>query len=251
MTGMMPDIKANLQAVRERIRHAAASVGRNPDEIRLIAVSKTVSSADIFRAIDAGQHIFGESTIQDAMTKLTLLGDPAIEWHFIGHLQTNKVKHIPGNFTWLHTLDSLKLARKLSTHAEARGVVVNALLQINIADDPDKFGMQADSVFAFVDELLQSGLNGIRLHGLMTIGRRDASAVDCHRTFSQLRDLRDACAMRFGNDIFRELSMGMSGDFEIAVTEGSTMVRVGSAIFGERPVRRERSFLGTDRIIRL
>lgn len=241
MTRPIPDIKANLQAVQERIRQAAVVAGRNPDEIRLIAVSKTVSSADIIHAIDAGQHVFGESTVQDAMTKLTLMADPANEWHFIGHLQTNKVKHIPGNFAWLHTLDSLKLARKLSTHAAAMGVVVNALLQINITGDPDKFGMHPDSVFSFVDELLQAGLNGIRPRGLMTIGRREGSVADCHRAFSQLRDLRDACAMRFGDSMFHELSMGMSGDFEIAVTEGATMVRVGSAIFGERPARSDRS----------
>lgn len=241
MTTPIPDIKANLQAVRERIHHAAASAGRNPDEIRLIAVSKTVSSADIIRAIDAGQHIFGESTVQDAMTKLTLMGDPANEWHFIGHLQTNKVRHIPGNFAWLHTLDSLKLARKLSSQAKARGTVMNTLLQINIADDPNKFGLQPDSVFTFVDELLQAGLNGISLRGLMTIGWREASVADCHRAFSQLRELRDACALRFGDGMFHELSMGMSGDFEIAVTEGATMVRVGSAIFGERPARSDRS----------
>jgi pyridoxal phosphate enzyme (YggS family) len=246
MTKAMPDIKANLQAVRERIAQAAVASGRNPDEIRLIAVSKTVSSADIIRAIDAGQHIFGESTVQDAMTKLTLMRNPVNEWHFIGHLQTNKVRHIPGNFAWLHTLDSLKLARKLSTQAESRGVVVNALLQINIADDPDKFGMQPDRVFAFVDGLLQAGLNGIRLRGLMAIGRREGSVADCHEAFSKLRQLRDACAMRFGVGMFRELSMGMSGDFEIAVAEGSTMVRVGSAIFGERPLRREHAYRTVD-----
>jgi pyridoxal phosphate enzyme (YggS family) len=239
MKRAMPDLKTNLQAVRERIRNAATSAGRNPDQIRLIAVSKTVCSADIIRAINAGQHIFGESTVQDAMTKLTLMGDPENEWHFIGHLQTNKARHIPGNFAWLHTLDSLKLARKLSSHAESKGVVINTLLQVNIADDPNKFGMGATSVFPFVDELLKAGLNGIRLRGLMTVGRHEASADDCRRTFSGLRELRDACALRFGDVIFRELSMGMSGDFEIAVTEGSTMVRVGSAIFGERPMQRD------------
>jgi pyridoxal phosphate enzyme (YggS family) len=239
MTSPLSDIQANLLTVRERIRRAAVSAGRNPDEIRLIAVSKSVCSADIIRAIDAGQHIFGESTVQDAVSKLSLMQNPANEWHFIGHLQTNKVRHIPGNFAWLHTLDSLKLARRISSHAEARGVVVNTLLQINIADDPDKFGMQPASVFPFMDQLLEASLDGIRLRGLMTIGRREASVADCRRTFSQLRELREACAMRFGDGLFRELSMGMSGDFEIAVTEGSTMVRVGSAIFGERPVRRE------------
>jgi PLP dependent protein len=239
MTVTKPEIQARLQAVRERIRNAAVSAARNPDEIRLIAVSKTVSRDDIQRAIDAGQHAFGESTVQEALTKLDLMEDPSNEWHFIGHLQTNKVRHIPGRFAWLHTLDSLKLARKLSGHAEAGGVVVNTLLQINIEDDPDKFGMQPDGVFPFVDELLRAGLNGIRLCGLMTIGRRESSVTDTHRAFSMLRELRDACAWRFGADMFRELSMGMSGDFEIAIAEGSTMVRVGGAIFGARTARRD------------
>ena len=239
MTDTTIDIQANLLSVRQRIRNAAAAAGRSPDDIRLIAASKTVSRAGVRRAIEAGQHIFGESTVQDALTKLALMKDPANEWHFIGHLQTNKARHIPGHFSWLHTLDSLKLARKLSSHAEERGVVINALLQINIADDPDKFGMPPDGVFSFVDELLRTGLDGIRLRGLMTIGRREATVADTHRSFSQLRELRDACAVRFGGNLFRELSMGMSGDFEIAISEGSTMVRVGSAIFGERPLRRD------------
>jgi hypothetical protein len=237
MTRPLSAIHANLLGVKERIRLAAGSAGRDPADIRLIAVSKYMAAADIVRAIEAGQHIFGESTVQDAMTKLELLRDPANEWHFIGHLQTNKARHIPGNFAWLHTLDSLKLARKLSRHAEASGLVVKILLQINIAGDPDKFGMPPASVFPFVDELLQAGLKGIVLHGLMTIGRRDTSVSESHRTFSRLRELRDACAMRFGADMFRELSMGMSGDYEIAVAEGSTMVRIGSAIFGSRPER--------------
>jgi len=236
MTRPSPDIQANLRTVRERIRNAAMSAGRNPDEIRLIAVSKYITTPDINRAIEAGQHIFGESTVQDAMAKLPLLRNQANEWHFIGHLQTNKARHIPGNFTWLHTLDSLKLAHKLSTYAEASGVVLNTLLQINIADDPAKFGLPPESVYTFVDELLQADLNGIRLRGLMTIGRHESSIFGRHLAFSQLRKLRDACAARFGEDMFRELSMGMSGDYEIAVIEGSTMVRVGSIIFGARSV---------------
>jgi pyridoxal phosphate enzyme (YggS family) len=237
MTRQLAAIRANLVAVREHIRQTADSVGRNPGDILLIAVSKQVASADIICAIDAGQRIFGESTVQDARSKLPLMQDPALEWHFIGHLQTNKAPHIPGNFAWLHTLDSLKLARKLSGHAEDSEVVVNTLLQVNIAEDPDKFGIPPGSVFTFVDELLKAGLKGIRLRGLMTIGRRGASVSECHRAFSGLRDLRDACAMRFGNEMFRELSMGMSGDYEIAIVEGSTMVRVGSAIFGDRQGR--------------
>jgi pyridoxal phosphate enzyme (YggS family) len=236
---MDSDIQTRLQSVRERIRIAATSAGRKPEEIHLIAVSKTASGADVQRAIDAGQHAFGESTVQEALIKDALIKDPATEWHFIGHLQTNKARHIPGRFAWLHTLDSLKLARKLSSYADAGSAVINTLLQVNIADDPDKFGMQADGIFTFVDKLLHAGLVGIELRGLMTIGRLGVPASDARRAFSRLRELLDACARRFGAELFRELSMGMSGDFEIAITEGATMVRVGSAIFGERPARRD------------
>jgi pyridoxal phosphate enzyme (YggS family) len=239
MTGTRSNIRAELEAVRERIRIAAAAAGRNPEEIRLIAVSKTASCADIQHAIDAGQHVFGESTVQEALTKNTLMKQPANEWHFIGHLQTNKARHIPGRFAWLHTLENLKLARKLSGYAEPSGVAVNVLVQVNIADDPDKFGIRADGVPAFVEELLQANLGGIRLRGLMTIGRLEASVAETQRAFAHLRELRDACAQRFGANQFRELSMGMSGDFETAIAEGATMVRVGSAIFGARPTRRE------------
>jgi pyridoxal phosphate enzyme (YggS family) len=239
MTESHSDIASRLQAVRQRIQIAAAASGRKPEEIRLIAVSKTANCADIQRAIDAGQRAFGENTVQESLTREALMKDPSIEWHFIGHLQTNKVRHLPGRFTWVHTLDSLKLARKLSDHAEAADVVINTLLQINIADDPDKFGMQPDGVFTFVDQLLRSGLGGIRLCGLMTIGRYEASTSETRHTFARLRALRDACAQRFGAGMFRELSMGMSGDFEIAIAEGSTMVRVGSAIFGARPAARD------------
>lgn len=232
---MSGNIGHNLGAVRERIRHAAAMAGRNPDEVRLIAVSKYMTPDQVRLAMAAGQLCFGENTVQDAQTKQHLIDDPATEWHFIGHLQSNKAKFIPGNFTWLHTLDSFKLAARLSGCVPAATPALNVLLQINIADDPDKFGLPAGHVFAFADELLCADLPGIRLRGLMTIGRRDATLEERRRDFSELRDLRDGCAARFGADYFQELSMGMSNDFETAIGEGATMVRVGSAIFGARP----------------
>jgi len=209
--------------------------GRDPDEVRLIAVSKYMTPDQVRQAIAAGQSCFGENTVQDAQTKQHLIDNPATEWHFIGHLQTNKAKYIPGNFAWLHTLDSLKLAARLSGYIPAETPALNVLLQINIAEDPDKSGLPAGRVFPFVDELLLAGLPGIRLGGLMTIGRREATQEERRRDFSALRDLRDSCAARVGADHFQELSMGMSNDFETAIGEGATMVRVGSAIFGARP----------------
>lgn len=228
------EIAANLAEVRSRIQSAAARSGRNPDEIRLIAVSKQMPADYVRMAMAAGQYCFGENTVQDAQGKQTLIEDPHTEWHFIGHLQTNKVKAIPGKFDWLHTLDSLRLAERLSGAAVESGHIVNVLLQINVANDPSKFGLAAEQVLAFVDSLLRADLAGIRLRGLMTIGRLDAAPDRRQAEFAALRELAHTCAGHFGNMLFSELSMGMSADFELAIAEGATMIRVGSSIFGTR-----------------
>jgi len=230
-----PDIQARLRTLRGRIRSAATAAGRDPGSIRLIAVSKYQPAAYIQQAITAGQTVFGENTVQEAQTRQALMSDPQTEWHFIGHLQTNKARFIPGNFSWLHTLDSLKLARKLSTSSVAAGQRLNVLVQVNISQDPDKHGLAPESVTPFVEEFLDAGLPGIRLRGLMTIGRRTATGADRAADFSGLRGLRDNCADRFGAGYFQELSMGMSHDFETAIRCGATMVRIGHAIFGARP----------------
>jgi len=231
------DIRHNLEAVRERIRHAAADAGRRPEEIRLIAVSKTMTAEQVRQAMAAGQHCFGENTVQDARTKQALIDDPSNEWHFIGHLQTNKAKYLPGNFCWLHTLDNLKLAQSLATRAARAGTVLNVLLQVNVAADPDKHGLPVKTLYRFVEDLLAGDMTRIRVRGLMTIGRREAPSAERRRDFSDLRELGNACALRFGADRFSELSMGMSGDFEAAIAEGATLVRIGTAIFGARPAQ--------------
>lgn len=229
------DIRNNLASVRERMRLAATAAGRDVNDIRLVAVTKYMPPEYVQAAMSAGQHCFGENTLQDAGSKQMLLEDPLNEWHFIGHLQSNKAKSIPANFAWLHTLDSLKLAGKLSASARRSDSTLNILLQVNIASDPDKFGLPVDSVSAFVEDLLHAGLAGIHLRGLMTIGRRHASPDETRANFAALRKLGEACAERFGAHRFSELSMGMSNDFEIAIAEGATMIRVGSSIFGQRP----------------
>ena len=228
------EIRENLEAIRERMRVAAVQSSRQEHDIRLIAVSKYMPIESVQSAMSAGQHCFGENTVQDAHTKQALIDDPDNEWHFIGHLQSNKAKIIPGNFDWLHTLDSIKLATRLSASALKSASVLNVLLQVNIAGDQDKFGLPANAVFPFIDNLLNARLDGIRLRGLMTIGRRDASLDECRADFSALRDLRDSCATRFDITGFSELSMGMSRDFEVAIAEGATLIRVGSALFGPR-----------------
>ena len=214
---------------------AASQAGRSTNDIRLIAVSKYMPAEYVQYAMSAGQHCFGENTLQDAITKQALIDNPENEWHFIGHLQSNKAKMIPGNFDWLHTLDSIKLASRLSASTLSSTCVLNTLLQVNIAGDPDKFGIPANHVPRFIDSLLNAGLEGIQLCGLMTIGRRDATLAERRSDFSALRELRDNCLTQFDLPLFKELSMGMSGDFEAAIAEGATMIRIGTGIFGQRP----------------
>ena len=229
------DIRINLGNIRERIRGAASSAGRNVNDIRLVAVTKYMPPEYVHAAMSAGQHCFGENTLQDALGKQALLDNPLNEWHFIGHLQSNKAKLIPVNFAWLHTLDSLKLANKLSANATRSQRTLNVLLQVNIANDPDKDGLPSGSVYPFVEDLLEAGLAGIRLRGLMAIGRRNDNLDQTRANFSALRKLAEACAERFDAHYFSELSMGMSNDFETAIAEGATMIRIGSSIFGQRP----------------
>ncbi|MEZ5543399.1 MAG: YggS family pyridoxal phosphate-dependent enzyme [Pseudomonadota bacterium] len=228
------DIAANLEDIRARMHAAATAAGRDPDGIRLIAVSKYMPADYVRMAMAAGQFCFGESTVQDAQTKQALLDDRRTEWHFIGHLQSNKARFIPGRFAWLHTLDSLRLAQRLSAAALDAAHTVQVLIQVNVAADPAKQGLAASELFSFVDRLLAADLAGIRLRGLMTIGRHDADTEPRRAEFAALRELGRACAERFGAPLFCELSMGMSADFELAITEGATMVRVGSSIFGAR-----------------
>jgi pyridoxal phosphate enzyme (YggS family) len=236
MTAHMPDIQANLERVREQIRTAAVAAGRRPGEIRLVAVSKYMPESYLREAMQAGQHVFGENTVQDALGKLRVLQEPGNEWHFIGHLQTNKAKHIPGNFSWLHTLDSIKLANRLARHCQETHSTLNILIQVNVSGDPDKHGLPAERLFGFTEELLEAGRAELSLRGLMTIGRRDASVAERQREFAAIRELAAACGERFGASRFGELSMGMSSDFEQAIREGASIVRVGSAIFGPRPL---------------
>jgi len=236
MTAPMPDIQVNLERVREQIRTAAVAAGRRPEAIRLVAVSKYMPESYLREAMQSGQHVFGENTVQDALGKLRVLQEPGNEWHFIGHLQTNKAKHIPGNFSWLHTLDSTKLANRLARHCQETHSTLNILIQVNVSGDPDKHGLPAERLFGFTEELLEAGHAGLSLRGLMTIGRRDASVAERQREFAAMRELAAACGERFGASRFGELSMGMSSDFEQAIREGASIVRIGSAIFGPRPL---------------
>lgn len=222
-----------LAAVNERIAAAARRSGRSPQQLRLIAVSKTKTPRQIQSLADLGVTDFGENQIQEALDKLAQLRAAALDWHFIGHLQSNKCKFIPGNFSWVHSVDSEKLVRRIAQAAGEVDSAVNLLLQVNVSADPAKHGVPSQGLFPLVEHILEQAGERTPLRGLMTIGYRGASDDDRRRSFAALRRLLEQCRQRFGASM-TELSMGMSGDFELAIEEGATMVRVGTALFGPR-----------------
>ena len=227
-------IAANLERLRAAVADAAHRAGRHPQDVKLIAVSKTQPAEAVAAAIAAGQRVFGENTVQDALTKIPHFAGQGLEWHFIGHLQSNKARFIPGNFSWVHSLASVKIAQRLARLAQEQNTAVHALIEVNITRDPAKHGVAPEDVASLLDELLKANLNGIQLRGLMTIGPHPATESGRRASFAALRKLRDDCARRFALPGFTELSMGMSGDFVEAIQEGSTQVRIGTAIFGDR-----------------
>ena len=231
----MSDIETRLANVNQRIQDAARRAQRSPDGITLIAVSKTWPWEDVAKAIDCGQKHFGENKVQEAITKTEKSkGQHDIVWHFIGHLQSNKAKFIPGNFQWLHTLDSIKLAKQLDRFCEQDSATLNVLVQVNIANDPAKQGLSITDLESFLEEFLAAGFQNLKLRGLMTIGAVGADEKTRRKWFSELRHLQESLSKKYSLPYFNQLSMGMSGDFEEAIEEGATMVRVGSTIFGER-----------------
>ena len=229
------NISTNLVNVVNHIHEVADRSGRSPDDITLIAVSKTRSVDEVLQAINAGQKDFGENTVQDAMTKIPLLQGRHVEWHFIGHLQSKKVKHIPGNFNWIHSVDSQKLAQKLSNAMLNADIdnSLNCLIQVNVSDEQSKSGLRHHEVRPFIEELLRLELPLINWRGLMTIGVQ-GDVVNTRAVFTRLRQLLDQCREEFELENFDQLSMGMSNDYAIAIEEGATMIRVGTAIFGAR-----------------
>jgi PLP dependent protein len=220
----MQDIAANLERVRERIARAAERSGRRADDVLLIGVSKAVGVARIRLALAAGVRALGENRVQEARAKVDVLGRP-VPWHLIGHLQTNKVKEALELFDVIHSLDRIDLARECDRRARARGRTIDTFLQVNVGGEASKGGWAPDAVETALDVI--GSLGGVRVRGLMAIPPPVERAEDARAAFRALR----ALAVKQG---LKELSMGMSGDFEVAIEEGATMVRVGTAIFGPR-----------------
>jgi len=224
----------NLSAVQERIAKAAARAGRDPAGITLVAVTKTIPVERICEAVEAGQRVFGENRVQEAQTKVEALGRE-VQWHLIGHLQRNKVKVVCDLFTLIHSVDSLPLARDIDAHAARRGIVMPILIQVNIGDETTKSGVSVSAALELVQQV--ATLSHVAIRGLMCVPPMVEVAEHSRAAFSELRSLAERIAAeRLPTVSMAELSMGMSHDFEVAVEEGATMVRVGSAIFGPRPL---------------
>jgi pyridoxal phosphate enzyme (YggS family) len=219
-----------LAAIRHEIAEAAARAGRSPEEIELVAVSKTHPPEAVSEAVQAGQFLFGESRVQEARGKIAEAPGRA-RWHFIGHLQKNKIRHALPLFELIHSVDSMELARDLQRIADEAGAHPRVLLEVNLAGEATKFGFKPDQLCAEMEELL--GLSRLTIEGLMTIPPPAPDPEQTRPHFSALRELRGQLETEFHMKL-PQLSMGMSGDFAVAVEEGATLVRVGTALFGER-----------------
>lgn len=230
---MFSDISKRLAGVRERIADAAGRAGRSPDAVRLVAISKTHPFDAIRAAADAGQRDFGENKVQEALQKIAQSTDTSLRWHLVGHLQSNKAKKAAGAVDWIHAIDSVDLLRKVDQAAAAAGRRVDVLVQVDLALEDTKFGAPEAEVPAIVEAA--AGCTAARLAGLMLLPPLAENPEDARPWFVRLRGVRDRLLdAGVPPDRLRELSMGMSHDFEVAIEEGATMVRVGTAIFGER-----------------
>jgi pyridoxal phosphate enzyme (YggS family) len=221
----MRSIDDNLQAVRQRITRAAAAAGRDPDSVMLLAVSKTHAASLVAQARAAGQRAFGENYVQEAVEKMDLLAGNGIEWHLVGPLQSNKTRMVAERFDWVHSVESEKIARRLSEQRPVGLAPLNVLIQVNVSGEASKSGVAPGQVYALAGAI--SALPRLRLRGLMAVPEPGAD-VDRYR---ELKRLYEKLKVEFRCDA---LSVGMSDDLELAIAEGATLVRIGTAIFGAR-----------------
>src|SRR5437667_9484848 len=226
----MNSVSENLERVREQIARAAAKVGRAASDVELVAITKTHPAEKVREAIEAGQNLFGESRAQEARAKIPELPSK-VRWHFVGHLQKNKIRHALPLFELFHGVDSLALAQEMNRIAADEGMHPRVLLEVNVAGEGSKFGFSPDKLREQMEELL--ALQRLSILWLMTITRLADKAEASRRYFVELCQFRDRLQTEFHVDL-PQLSMGMTQDFPIAVEEGATLVRVGTAIFGER-----------------
>ena len=232
----MTTITENLERVRSQIANAAKKSGRSLDEIELVAISKTHEAAKVRAAYEAGQSLFGESKVQEARAKIPELPS-SLRWHFVGHLQKNKIRHALPLFELFHGIDDVDLAREMNRIAEEQGMHPRILLEVNVAGEGSKFGFKPEKLHQQMEALLS--LTRLSIEGLMTIPPLAEEAEASREFFVDLRENRDALEKEFDMKL-PHLSMGMTNDFVVAVEEGATLVRVGTAIFGKRSKPQEK-----------
>ncbi|MBZ4687015.1 MAG: dependent protein [Clostridia bacterium] len=229
----MTEIEYNIQKVRENIALAAQRYGRDPQEITLVAVSKTVGPPSIMAAYEAGINNFGENRAQDLREKYDQISSP-INWHFIGHLQSNKVKYIIDKVTLIHSLDGFSLAKEINKQAEKFKKTMDVLVQVNVAEEKSKFGLAVEETESFIHEVSKNYPN-INIKGLMTIAPYVEDPEEVRPVFAKLRDLKEKLQQKEIPRVeMKYLSMGMTNDYMCAIEEGANIVRIGTAIFGPR-----------------
>jgi hypothetical protein len=228
-----PEDARRWRFAREELSRAAAAAGRSPDAVRLVAVTKTVGAERIRALHSVGLTLVGENRLQEAQAKQSLLSDLPLEWHLVGHLQTNKVRHAVGRFALIHSVDSVRLLEALDAAARNKGLVQDLLLQVNVSGEATKSGFRP----ADVPEALRvaQALSGVRVRGLMTIAPWGAGPAEAGRVFQSLAGLLAEGRRQPGGEALTELSMGMTDDFRTAVAHGATLVRIGTGLFGSRP----------------
>lgn len=229
---MSADVKTNIELVQEKIKRAAVRAGRNPEEITLLAVTKGVATEKIKFAYDCGLKIFGENYLQEALAKMNVLPSD-ITWHFIGRIQRNKVRSITGRFSMVHSIDSIKICEEFQRRSEKKNIISNLLVEVNLAEETTKGGILLENTLSFIQNVLK--YKNLRMRGLMTMPPYSENPEDSRQYFRKLRELKyNLIKEGVPDEILRELSMGMSSDFEVAIEEGATIVRIGTAIFGPR-----------------
>ena len=226
----MSSIPDNLERVREQIARAAANSGRSADDVELVAITKTHPAEKVCEAVEAGQTLFGESRVQEARAKIPELSSN-LRWHFVGHLQKNKVRQVLPLFEMIHSIDSFALARDINRIAEEEGLYPRVLLEVNVGGEGSKFGFAPDDLRGQMEALL--ALPRLSIEGLMCIPPLAVEEEDSRKFFVRVRELRDSLEKEFSMKL-PQLSMGMTQDFVIGIDEGATLVRVGTAIFGGR-----------------
>lgn len=226
-------ISENIETIKMNVQRAAEKVNKTIDDITIIAVTKTVDSDRAIEAIDSGLYNLGENRVQEFNNKYSVIKDKDVKWHIIGHLQTNKVKYVIGKVELIHSLESIPLAEEINKRAKQQGIIANVLIELNLGGEESKFGLDENSVFEFAKSIEQ--YDHIRVMGMMTVAPYDENPENIRWVFKKMKSIFDEISnLNLINFEMKYLSMGMTNDYEIAIEEGSNMIRVGTAIFGSR-----------------